>query len=365
MSYEEIEFPFAVTNEETYLMGSYTQLFQAQESIKKFKEYKKVQIQELNEKKRLRKSQKAASLDLGNYIKRSSKDSDLSSNSTEAKKAKLDTTGKSKTQDEPNPDPDLNIKPEKLSQASSNTEALKKLIASGKFSLHDSANKSVIRRGGKNKTPLKPKNFSSFSENPELEDDGIDERVNDINEAMETEDQNDLENNNNNNNNSINSGQGDDNGEEKPKTYTDTPNHKIKVYLGPNYQEPDVRKIFGQYGEIKRITMLPSSKYNKTSEICVVTYNLLDSAINAKNELHATSHKEFVAKISVTFIKKEKTGKNQRFKNKSNKNIGDLKGVKNFGIGKNFEKNRTEIGQENPEMLGRKIISYDDEDLFD
>ena len=59
-------------------------------------------------------------------------------------------------------------------------------------------------------------------------------------------------------------------------------------------------------------------------------------------------HKEFVAKISVTYVKKEHKRKS-KFTPKP-KNLG-------------FERKKDLV--DDPEALGRKIVSYDDSDLFD
>merc|ERR1712226_1494744 len=71
---EEIDFPFGISQEETFLIGSYTKLINAQDSIKKFKEYKKVQIKELAEKKQQRLAAKSGNITLSR--RKTSKDLD-------------------------------------------------------------------------------------------------------------------------------------------------------------------------------------------------------------------------------------------------------------------------------------------------
>jgi len=265
------------------------------------------------------------------------------------------------------------------STASSNTEALKQLIKSGGFSLTNSYKKPLkkgMKRGpiGQSSDNNNMFGTSTSTKIPKTDNQNNEEEITAQNSLLGTP-KTPPENSNNPND----------------KTYSDVPNNRIKVYLGPNYQESDVRKIFGQYGEIKKVICLSALKGSKNkpnppqqtntnkpdcSEVCIIQFANINSAIKAKDELHQTLHKEFVAKISVTFIKKEKKKDERADGKKNNNNSGMGKDQKFGGPGNRFRKNpvanmarpgfeRRKDLQDDPEAQGRKMVSYDEDDLFD
>lgn len=339
-NYNRNTFPLQATSQEIFLIEAYDELLQAQNIFKNYKDFKKVQRKELADKKKARIAAKREGIKLSEV-----------EIIPAAKKVKTEEDQNSKITD---------------SVASSNTEALKQLIKSGGFSLSNNKRKP-LKKGAKRiqHDVMFGPSSSSSKISPEIGHKHL-SRLDSTTSTGLLETPKDIT------------------PENSEKTYSDTPNNRIKVYLGPNYQESDVRNIFGSYGEIKKVICLSSIKgphkdkkavnlntKPECSEVCIIHYSNINSAINAKNELHQTLHREFVAKISVTFIKKEKNKNNDENGKKIRKNSGNRNGFvpnKRYPMANvarpGFERRR-ELEDHDPEAHGRKMVSYDEDDLFD
>lgn len=141
--------------------------------------------------------------------------------------------------------------------------------------------------------------------------------------------------------------------------FIEVPNNRVKAYVGPGFKEEDVIRIFGKFGEIKSFKILEPARQGIPPTSCIVSYININDAKTAKEELHQSTHLEFTAKISVTFVKKQDPVQKRMLNQKRNQQ----KHAKTFGFSKNS--NFEQKDKIDSEVKGRTIVSYADDDLFD
>jgi len=114
---------------------------------------------------------------------------------------------------------------------------------------------------------------------------------------------------------------------------------RIKIFAGPGITEDKISQVFAEFGRIQHIKLLG---HGTTIDTALVYYEETESAIEAVKKMNGMDHDDFVAKLRVSFTRKQSDT------------------VKNV-----FNVNRKQK-VEDPQAHGRQLVQYEEEaDLFD
>merc|ERR1711881_122665 len=81
------------------------------------------------------------------------------------------------------------------------------------------------------------------------------------------------------------------------------PEHeKIKVYCGPGVTEEKIHHVFGQFGTITDVRCVGRGPQPDTA---LVHFEDLRAAVNAVKTMHDSTHDLFVAKLTVTYTRRQ------------------------------------------------------------
>ena len=117
------------------------------------------------------------------------------------------------------------------------------------------------------------------------------------------------------------------------------PEHnRIRVYTGPKVTEIAVRRVFGEFGEITFLKLLP----DKNPQSCLLHFRTTEEAVAAFKALNHTSREDFTAKLNINYCRKP---------------TNQTKIKRPFQQPEKQEIDKT--------LHGRKMVAYDEEDLFD
>jgi len=127
---------------------------------------------------------------------------------------------------------------------------------------------------------------------------------------------------------------------EDAKQHAQVAHERIKIFAGPGITEEKISQVFTEFGRIKHIKLLG---HGTTIDTALVSFEHTDSAVEAVKKMNGCDHDDFVAKLRVSFTRKQSDT------------------VKNV-----FQVNRKPQQAEDPEAHGRTLVKYDEEtDLFD
>ena len=127
---------------------------------------------------------------------------------------------------------------------------------------------------------------------------------------------------------------------EEAKQHAQVAHERIKIFAGPGITEDKVSQVFTEFGRIKHIKLLG---HGTTIDTALVSFEQTESAVEAVKKMNGYDHDDFVAKLRVSFTRKQSDT------------------VKNV-----FQVNRKPQQAEDPEAHGRTLVKYDEEtDLFD
>jgi len=128
---------------------------------------------------------------------------------------------------------------------------------------------------------------------------------------------------------------------EDAKQHAQVAHERIKIFAGPGITEDKVSQVFADFGKIKHIKLLG---HGTTIDTALVSFEQTESAVEAVKKMNGFDHDDFVAKLRVSFTRKQSDT------------------VKNV-----FQVNRNpQQKAEDPEAHGRTLVKYDEEtDLFD
>lgn len=114
---------------------------------------------------------------------------------------------------------------------------------------------------------------------------------------------------------------------------------RIKIFAGPGITEDKISQVFAEFGRIQHIKLLG---HGTTIDTALVYYEETESAVEAVKKMNGLDHDDFVAKLRVSFTRKQSDT------------------VKNV-----FNVNR-KLKIEDPKAHGRQLVQYEEEaDLFD